>query len=475
MKSKIWLLLFAAPFVFTACGDDSSTGGNSENHSANSSDSSNKDDKNENTPVSPEDIDWILPTDPSNLWDGEGTESKPYKLTSAEDLALLADEVNEKVVNFKGIHFKLTEDVTLSGKWTPIGCVKGQSNRTFGGVFDGGDKIIKGLNIDDTASVSGFFGFVSGGTIKNLNIEGAKIKAGNYAGMLFGKAENAEIKDCSVSGELNGSDFVGGLGGSVSGSKVENVTVGGSVQGNGSVGGVAATLISSSFKNVDNSASVSGKTTVAGIVSTLSMNSVLELCVNTGAVSGSQDVAGVVSKASKTEVKQSGNEGTVTAEDNSKSSVGGVVAIASNSAVLSQVYNTGTIKAGSAIGVGGIAGKFITDASMTSAFNHGQITAGSAAVGGIIGKAEVCVVKGAYDAGVVPNVDRSAPIAGEMQSASVMSDIYYDAGLQTSDFVEGTPEEDLKSSDFLGKLNAVEKVWENSSDYAGFPVFTWMK
>lgn len=472
MKSKIWLLLAAAPFVFTACGDDSSSASDPSGDTPNNpSDSTDKG----NTPTSPEDFDWILPTDPSNLWSGEGTEAKPYELTSADDLALLVDEVNNKAVNFKGIAFKLTQDITLSGNWTPIGCVKGQSNRTFGGTFDGGDHTIKGLSIDDTTSVSGFFGFVSGATIKNLKVDGASIKAGSYAGILLGKAENAEIKDCSVSGQLSGTDFVGGLGGSFSGSKVENVVVAGSVQGNASIGGVAANVISSTLTNVTNTAAVSGKTTIGGIVSTLSMNGVLEKCVNKGAVSGQQDVAGVVSKASKTEVKQSGNEGIVTAEDNTMSSVGGVVAVASNSAVLSQVYNSGAINAGSAIGVGGIAGKFITKAAMTNAFNQGQITAGTASVGGIIGKAEDCSITGAYNAGVVPKTDRSASIAGEKLSSSVMTGVFYDATLQVSVTEDGTAVENMKSPDFLAQLNAVENVWTIVSDkYAGFPIFTWM-
>lgn len=472
MKSKIWLLLAAAPFVFTACGDDPSSGGNpSDESSVNSSDSTGK----EQTPTSPEDLDWVLPTDPSNLWKGEGTESNPYELNSVEDLALLVDEVNNKAVNFKGTAFKLTQDITLSGNWTPIGCVKGQSNRTFGGSFDGADHTIKGLTIDDTTSVSGFFGFVSGGTVKNLKIDGANIKAGSYVGILFGKAENAEIKDCSVSGQLTGADFVGGLGGSISGSKVENISVGGSVQGSSSIGGVAANVISSTLSNVVNTATVSGKNTIGGIVSTLSMNGVLELCVNKGAVTGSQDVAGVVSKASKTEVKQSGNEASVTAEDNTLSSVGGVVAIASNSAVLSQVYNTGAINAGSAIGVGGIAGKFITKAAVTSAFNQGQIVAGSAAVGGIIGKAEDCSITGAYNAGVVPKTDRSASIAGEKLSSSVMTGVFYDVTLQVAVTEDGTAVENMKNADFVAQLNAVENVWTIAGDkYAGFPIFTWM-
>lgn len=473
MKSKIWFLLAVAPFVFTACGDDSSSGGaDPSDPSSNSSDSA---DTSNVTPSFPEDIDWVLPTDPSNLWEGEGTEEKPYELNSAEDLTLLVDEVNNKSVNFKGIVFKLTQDVTLPANWTPIGCVKGQSNRTFGGVFDGGNNTIKGLSINDTTSVSGLFGFVSGGTIRNLKVEGASVKAGSYAGILFGKAENAEIKDCSISGDLVGSDFVGGLGGSLSGSKIENVTIVGSVQGNGSVGGVVANVISSTLTNVSNAAMVSGKSTVGGIVSTLSMNSVIELCTNTGAVSGSMDVAGVVAKASKTEVKQSGNQGLVTAESNSMSSVGGVVAVASNSAVLTQVYNTGAINGGDAIGVGGIAGKFITKAAVTGAFNHGQIAATNAAIGGIIGKAEDCTVTGAYNAGVIPKVEGAASIAGAKLSSSVMTGVFYDVALQVSALEEGTAVENLKSAEFLGELNAVENVWANSDKYAGLPVFTWMK
>jgi hypothetical protein len=103
----------------------------------------------------------------------------------------------------------------------------------------------------------------------------------------------------------------------------------------------------------------------------------------------------------------------VTGEDNATSNVGGVVAVASNSAVLNQVYNTGAITAKNVLSVGGIAGKFVTEASMTSAFNQGQITAeGSTNAGGLIGKAETCKVTGAYNAGVVPAIANAGSIAG---------------------------------------------------------------
>ena len=462
-------------FALAACGDDSSTGGGSgggdtpENpESSGSGDPSN--------PTS-SDIEWILPNDPSKLWTGEGTEASPYELKNEEDLLTLANEVNNQAVNFNGVAFKLTADVSLSKKWTPIGCVKGQSNRTFGGIFDGGDHTIKGLSIDDTASFSGLFGYISGATIKNVKVDGASIKAGSYVGILFGKAENAEIANVSVSGTLQGADFVGGLGGSISKGNVESASVAGTVSGAGTVGGVVATAISSTIKSANNAAAVTGKTTVAGVVATLSMKSSVELCVNKGNIAGTQDVAGVVAKASEASVKQSGNEGAVTAEDNNMSSVGGVVAVGSNSAVLEQVYNVGSVTAKTAIGVGGIAGKFVTDASMKNAFNQGQITAeGNTNVGGLIGKAETCKITGAYNAGVVSAITNAGSIAGAHLSTSETVSVYYDAGTKVAPAAElGEASEAMKTADFLALLNGVEAVWAmDGGKYAGFPFFTWM-
>ena len=476
MTLKKWFLLATMAFALAACGDDSSTGAkpSSGDNPDNPGSSGSQDPNN----PSSSDIEWVLPNDPSSLWKGAGTAESPYELGSEADLLTLMDEVNNKAVNFNEIVFKLTGDVTLSKKWTPIGCVKGQSNRTFGGTFDGGNHTIKGLSIDDTASFSGLFGYLKDAVVKNVKLEGVSIKAGAYVGMLFGKAENTVIKDVAVSGSLTGGDFVGGLGGSISGgSTIENATVAGTVNGNGTVGGVVATVISSTVKGGVNSAAVAGKTTVAGIVSTLSMNGVVELCVNKGTVAGSMDVAGVVAKAAKVEVKQSGNEGAVTGEDNSTSSVGGVVAVASNSAVLNQVYNVGAVTAKSALAVGGIAGKFVTEASLSGAFNQGQITAeGTTSVGGLLGKAETCKVTGAYNAGVVSPVANAGSVAGAHMSTSEMVSVYYDAATKVAPTEVGEASETMKTAEFLAALNAVENVWAmDGGKYAGFPFFAWMK
>jgi len=176
-------------------------------------------------------------------------------------------------------------------------------------------------------------------------------------------------------------------------------------------------------------------------------------------------------------VKQSGNEGAITGEDNNMSSVGGVVAVGSNSAVLEQVYNVGAVTAKTAIGVGGIAGKFVTDASMKNAFNQGQITAeGSTNVGGLIGKAETCKITAAYNAGVVSPIANAGSVAGAHLSTSETTSVYYDAATKVAPVAElGEASEAMKTADFLALLNAVEAVWAmDGGKYAGFPFFTWM-
>ncbi len=72
-------------------------------------------------------------------WDGSGTESNPYLITSVEDLQTLATKVNEGN-NYSGKCFRLTNDLNLSGvsNWTPIGT---DINHSFQGTADGGTSI----------------------------------------------------------------------------------------------------------------------------------------------------------------------------------------------------------------------------------------------------------------------------------------------------------------------------------------------
>lgn len=472
MKMNKVLLFAVLPFAMTAC--DGGSSGSVEPMSADSANSSSGGlEPNDGSSSS---IDWNLPVDPSQFWEGAGSEEAPYVIKNEENLMSLINEVNNSALNFKGVAFKLTGDVVLSGKWNPIGYTKGQSNRAFSGTFDGGNFKISGLTVDESSNPAGLFGIIQGATIKNLKLEGT-VKGGSYASLLVGKAESSVIQNVEVSGTVEGGDFTGGVAGSLSKTTLENVTMTGSVTGKSSVGGIAGTAITSALKNVVNSASVTGTSTVGGIVSNLSMDASLELCVNKGAVTGTQDVAGVAAKASQTSISKSGNEGLVKGGDQKASSIGGVVAVASNAAVIDQVYNIAAVEGGEVLGVGGIVGKISTNSILKNAFNQGNVSGGAGSlVGGLVGSAEECSITGAYTLGTVPKIATSSAVAGQSKSSAELSGVYYNVANQVTASDAGTAMEAtaMVSADFVATLNALENVWTRADAlYNGFPFFTW--
>ena len=119
--------------------------------------------------------------------DGEGTESAPYKLSSAEDLVNLRDFVAAGG-DTKGKYFLMTEDITLPDGWTPIGCTKdgthnvsGTNLLAFSGTIDGGGKLL-------TVPKGGkpLLGYVKNAAVKNLNIYGEQINGYGLVDDLYG-------------------------------------------------------------------------------------------------------------------------------------------------------------------------------------------------------------------------------------------------------------------------------------------------
>ena len=154
-------------------------------------------------------------------------ENGAYLITSAADLQTLAAYVNEGN-NCKGLTLKLTKDLDLSGvDWTPIG---NSAKKYFSGTFDGGGFALKNLTIDTNADKLGLFGYIYGGTVKNLTLENFSVtnnfnNAFASTGALTGYAETAAIKNVTVIGATitASKGYVGGLAGTAeSGSKINN-------------------------------------------------------------------------------------------------------------------------------------------------------------------------------------------------------------------------------------------------------------
>ena len=154
---------------------------------------------------------------------GSGEEGTPYLIENGEQLAFLAQQVNENGETYAGVYFKLTDDIDLGGReWTPISYGGYDKNDNliketkFEGTFDGAGFTISNLAITENGANkhTGLFGR-SSGTIKNLYLDNANIESYNGIGAICAY-NSGTIEACGVlSGTLktagNNGGNVGGI------------------------------------------------------------------------------------------------------------------------------------------------------------------------------------------------------------------------------------------------------------------------
>lgn len=131
-----------------------------------------------------------------------------YEISSEAGLFWLAEQVNTGANTFAGKTVKLTEDVTLTKDWTPMGCSeKWGDNKSFRGKFDGGDHTITDMVVN-TAEFAGFIGVKHGSTadagVYNLKFDNATVKGNHYAAVVVAWADGAQtnyrqtVQNCHV-------------------------------------------------------------------------------------------------------------------------------------------------------------------------------------------------------------------------------------------------------------------------------------
>lgn len=156
------------------------------------------------------------------LFEGEGTESIPYKIQSPGDLAKFATYVNKGIITNQ--HFKLTTNIDckdLDG-FESIG--NHSSFSPFTGTLNGDGNTISNLTI---SSGLGFFGYISGGIVKDLNFYKLSVKGNSYAtgGIASelsagGQIDNCTLTECTIACLDNQySPEVGGIVARLSGSE----------------------------------------------------------------------------------------------------------------------------------------------------------------------------------------------------------------------------------------------------------------
>ncbi len=153
----------------------------------------------------------------NDVWDGTiatkfgggmGTAGNPIQVTAADQLALIAKNVNAGTT-YNGVYFKLTTNISLNNlTWTPIG----NGSNTFAGNFDGNGMNISGMN--NTTGFGGLFGNNSG-TIQNVRVSGTSSGANNTAGIAA--TNTGTIINCISSVAINANGSAGGIAASSTG------------------------------------------------------------------------------------------------------------------------------------------------------------------------------------------------------------------------------------------------------------------
>ena len=169
---------------------------------------------------------------------GSGTEDDPYRIDNADQLRWFAAQVNDN--SKSAICAQLTNNIDLESKeWTPIG--KG-SSYAYEGTFDGAGYTVEGLKITGTASQNcGLFGYVKGGTVKNLTVEGTVNGGDSTAGIIGEQNGTACVENCVNRAAVSGTNNVGGIVGKVNGRSekyIRGCANFGDISGSNNVGGI---------------------------------------------------------------------------------------------------------------------------------------------------------------------------------------------------------------------------------------------
>jgi hypothetical protein len=302
---------------------------------------------------------------------GEGTEVSPYEISNPDLLLKMDRLVNSADATardtYRAAYYTLTTDIDMTNMpWSPLG---GSATTTaFTGGFDGGGKTISNLKLNGTTYL-GFFGFVTGATIKNLNLKDFSIEGTNTISGLVAYANTATtITNCTASGTIiasgtNVGGIAGYLNGTVSGCNVE-VDISGSGNYIGGIVGyfVLGTIENCSVRNYSAGNAIASTGYVGGIV---------------GGISSGQNVATIKDCQAKANIVGL--------------NAGGIVGYATSSGttadriVIAECYFDGMLTPATAGGIlGRFSGTLATDVNIANCYTTMRIGNGLVA-GGIVG------------------------------------------------------------------------------------------
>ena len=224
-------------------------------------------------------------------WDGEGTESAPYIIKTADDLVDLQSYIESRRLKTDGVYFRLDSDINMKN----IADFKGIAPNVgegFRGHFDGAGHSVWNFN-SHINNASGFIGRLGdGAVVENLTIASGSLggsyntSMGGIAGVIVSNA-TATIRNCHNYAELTGTFGIGGILGAVEdGARavIENCSNHGKITASYQGGGIIGAVGPNRWKNNGASASVTNCYNTAEIGGVGSWG--------TGGIIGSQRVCG---------------------------------------------------------------------------------------------------------------------------------------------------------------------------------------
>lgn len=254
----------------------------------------------------------------TNVWDGTiasgfaggtGEENDPYQISTAAQLAYLAQKVNAgEAYRYK--YIVLTADIDLANKeWTPIGIYR----NSFQGNFDGRNHTVTRMRISNSSTdYVGLFGECRrhniNSAIKNITVKNSDINGKRFVGAIVGRAEEINIENCrSIANTINSKKNVGGICGYFGGNpggKVSQCYNSSKVTGNDSAGGIAGIGDRCTAENCLNTGEIKVTTRqdestgggIFGFFNDSIASASITACVNLGKVSGGASFGGIVGR-----------------------------------------------------------------------------------------------------------------------------------------------------------------------------------
>ena len=454
---------------------------------------------------------------------GTGTEADPYQIATGEQLAYLAQQVDEGN-DYKGVYFKLTADILLNddigdepNEWDPIGGYDGTGWDDFAGTFDGANHKVIGMYINDTRTddfghEKGLFSRISSnGTVKNVGVtDGRMVCGGQYVGGICGY-NNGTISNCYNTVKISNSSSEYGNYGGICGwnaniGTIEDSYNTGELYLSGEadhLGGVCGYNKGGSISGCYNSGKVYSTTAtnfyIGGVCGYNSKGTVTD-CYNKGDVNGYQYTGGVCAYNGAGTVEDSHNVGTIsggymytggvcgyscssdasdvvqrcfntgkvinTHTDDTNGYTGGVCGYLSGY-LIQECYNKGAVTTNGTYQTAGICG-YVNKGEIRECYNSGAVTSACNTTGGIAGYLNSnCVVENCYNTGAVKGDAVVGGIWGASNSSyNVMTNCYNIGSVSGNSTIRPVGEKEGKIANVYYDSDVVTTSDTTNADYA---------